>query len=600
MIQAKNEYLDSSRHVGLVKEKSFTFSEQFALEGGHLNGFTLAYETYGELNSDGDNGILICHALTGDHHVAGVYSESDTKPGWWNHVVGPGKPIDTNKFFVICSNCLGGCRGSSGPSTISSNDELYGADFPDFSIGDMVRAQKLLLEHLNVFNLFAVVGGSMGGMQALQWIFEYPDFSKKAIIIAATAQHSVQTIAFNEAGRRSVKGDPEWKEGNYDKGKGPGNGLSVARMMAHITYLSDQGMEEKFGGEKRLDVESDFEFSVQRYLDYQGDKFIKRFDANSYLKLTEALDRFDLVGEKGLSENLKNVEASTLVISFSSDWLYTPEQNKRIATALHTQGKSASYIQIEDMHGHDSFLIDSVPFLKAVRFFLQGTNSEEAERSDLDGFRKLKNRYEVKKEADFKVIDNWVEDGSKVLDLGCGRGLLLEHLRETKGVSGLGFDLDLEKAISCISRGVAVNQEDIRRGLQNFEDNSFDWVIFSRMVEELPEPGLVLKEALRVGKRVAVSFVNHGYWKNRINFIFQGKRVHNEVYPHQWESSHLSNHFSIGEFEEFCNTIKDKSSGYSARIGRKVFHLGDWVGVCNWLPNLRAGLAIYEILKEKV
>ena len=248
MIQAENEYLDSSRHVGLVKEKSFTFSEQFALEGGHLNGFTLAYETYGDLNSQGDNAILICHALTGDHHVAGVYSESDTKPGWWNHVVGPGKPIDTNKFFVICSNCLGACRGSTGPSTMSSEDELYGANFPDLSIGDMVRAQKLLLEHLSVFNLFAVVGGSMGGMQALQWIFEYPDFSKKAIIIAATAQHSVQTIAFNEAGRRSVTGDPDWKEGNYGKGKGPSNGLTVARMMAHITYLSDQGMEEKFGG----------------------------------------------------------------------------------------------------------------------------------------------------------------------------------------------------------------------------------------------------------------------------------------------------------------------------------------------------------------
>mgnify|MGYP001166866974 CR=1 FL=1 len=599
MTQKDNEYSDSSRNVGLVEEKSFSYPERFAVDGGHLNGFTLAYETYGELNAEGSNAILICHALTGDHHVAGVYSGKDSKPGWWNHVVGPNKSIDTNKFFVICSNCLGACRGSTGPSSGSSRDEMHGANFPDLSISDMVRAQKLLLEHLAVYQLFAVVGGSMGGMQALQWIFEYPDFPKKAIIIAATAQHSVQTIAFNEAGRRSVTGDPNWKEGNYDIGEGPTNGLSVARMMAHITYLSDRGMEEKFGGEKRLDAQSDFEFSVQRYLDYQGEKFINRFDANSYLKLTEALDRFDLVGENGLANNLKNVEANTLIIAFSSDWLYTPEQNKRIARALQSKGKPASYIQIDDMHGHDSFLIDSVPFLRAVRLFLEGGGQKEGNGSETDGFRKLKNRYEVKKEADFKVIDNWVEDGSKVLDLGCGRGILLEHLRETKGVSGLGFDMDLEKAISCVSRGVSVNQEDIRLGLKHIDDDSFDWVIFSRMVEELPEPGEVLKEALRVGKRVAVSFVNHGYWKNRLNFIFRGKRVYNEVYPHKWESSHLSNHFSIDEFEEFCSSLKDVSPGCIARIGRKVFHLGDWIGECRRMPNLRAGLAIYEIVKEK-
>ena len=256
------------------------------------------------------------------------------------------------------------------------------------------------------------------------------------------------------------------------------------------------------------------------------------------MKLTEALDRFDLVGDNELEKNLSKVQAQTLVIAFSSDWLYTPEQNKKIAAALHATGKPASYIQIEDKHGHDSFLIDSLPFLRAVRLFLEGTDQEEEKRSKVDGFRKLRNRYEVKKEADFKVIDNWVEDGSRVLDLGCGSGLLLEHLRESKGVRGLGFDLNLEKAISCVARGVSINQEDIRVGLQNFDNDSFDWVIFSRMVEELPEPGEILREALRVGKKVAVSFVNHGYWKNRLNFALQGRRVQNEIYPHQWESSH--------------------------------------------------------------
>ena len=362
MSQPDIDYLNTSHHVGLVKEKFFTYDQPFKMERGTLDDFTLAYETYGELNSSSNNAVLICHALTGDHHVAGIYSENDKKPGWWNHVVGPGKAIDTNKFFVICSNCLGACKGSTGPSSKKADGETYGMSFPDLSILDMVRAQKLLLDYLGVSKLFAVVGGSMGGMQALQWIVEYPEFSEKAIIIAATAQHTVQTIAFNEAGRRSIVGDPGWKEGEYNEKEGPHKGLAVARMMAHITYLSDHGMEEKFGGSKRLDSDEQFEFSVQRYLDYQGKKFINRFDANSYLKLTEALDRFDLAGENELEKNLSKVEAQTLVIAFSSDWLYTPEQNKKIAAALHSNGKPASYIQIEDMHGHDSFLIDSPSF----------------------------------------------------------------------------------------------------------------------------------------------------------------------------------------------------------------------------------------------
>ena len=233
-----------------------------------------------------------------------------------------------------------------------------------------------------------------------------------------------------------------------------------------------------------------------------------------------------------------------------------------------------------------------------MRFFLQGINQKSEKPLYAEGFRNLKNRYEVKKEADFKIIDEWVEDKSRVLDLGCGRGLLLEHLRESKEVSGLGVDLNLDKALSCISKEVPVYQEDIRTALKKFEVNSFDWVIFSRMVEELPEPGTVIEEALRVGKKVAVTFVNHGYWRNRLNFLLRGKRVCNEVYPHRWESSHLSNHFSINEFQEFCKNIQNGSRDFNIRIGRKVFHKGDWVGTCDWIPNLRAGLAIYELLKE--
>ena len=598
-ISDHTDYSNQPNEVGLVHEESFVCQDRFELSNGQfLEGYELRYECYGELNSAKDNAIYICHALTGDHHVAGIYSEEDDKPGWWNHVVGPGKPVDTNRFFVVSSNCLGGCRGSTGPSSkrADGSGESYGSSFPDLSIRDMIHAQRALVDHLGITALHAVVGGSMGGMQALQWIVEYPGFAKNAIIIAATAQHSVQTIAFNEAGRRSIRGDDGWQGGDYQEQTSPDQGLSVARMMAHITYLSDIGMEEKFGGDRRLNPSEDFEFSVQGYLDYQGKKFIERFDANSYLKLTEALDRFDLVGDQGLAKAVSGVKTRTLVIAFSSDWLYTPRQNKQIVDALLQAGKDASYLEIDHSHGHDSFLIDSGPFLRALDVFLQTEDSSKTENLEADGFRKLKNRYEVKKEADFRAIDDWVAPNDKVLDLGCGRGLLLEHLRETKEVRGLGVDWELNNSTFCVARKVPIYQEEILSALTKFNENSFEWVIFSRMVESLPEPGRILKQALRVGRKVAVSFVNHGYWRNRWNFLLHGKRVCNDVYPHQWESSHLSNHFSIREFEDFC--LRLQAEGMKVRLGRRMFYRGDWVKSCSAFPNFRAGLAIYELVKE--
>jgi homoserine O-acetyltransferase len=469
-------------------------------------------------------------------------------------------------------------------------------NFPDLTIKDMVRAQKHLLDSLDIKSLHAVVGGSMGGMQVLQWIVEFPEYVKRALVIAASPCHSAQTIAFNEVGRRSIQEDREWKEGDYIEGEGPRDGLAIARMMAHITYLSDQGMEEKFGRKLGASQDNEFEFSVESYLDYQGAKFVDRFDANTYLKLTRALDRFDLIGEDGLDNSFKDVSARVLVVSFTSDWLYTPAQNKLIVESLHRLGKEASYLEIDHKHGHDSFLIKSKAFLRAVRVFLKGLDDKEKEEQSVDSFRQVEDRYEVKKEADFKVIDHWVKPEESVLDLGCGRGMLLEYLRDSKRVRGLGVDYDTAKATSCIARDVAVYQEDIRRALKNLENDSFDWVIFSRMIEELPEPGSVILEALRVGKRVALSFVNYGYWRNRIHFLGKGMRIKNDVYPDNWEKSDLRNHFSISEFENFC---KHRQRGsHSFEIGRKVYHQGDWVKTCSLFPNLRAGLAIYELTKK--
>ena len=598
MIDSHKKKNLSEEEIGIVETQKFLHKGIFSLENGHLEELEIVYETYGELNESRSNGILICHALTGDHHAAGYHHEDDQKPGWWHHLIGPGKPIDTNVFFVVCSNCLGACGGTTGPATPRPNNEElnYGMTFPDFTIKDMIRAQKTLVDYLGLQKIEAVIGGSMGGMQALQWITDFPDFVGKALVIAATPRHSAQTIAFNEVGRRSVQGDPAWKGGEYSRESGPDTGLAVARMMAHITYLSDKGMEDKFGRDQQTEAKKEFEFKVESYLDHQGRKFVERFDANTYIKLTKALDRFDLVGKDGLEKAFQKIKSKVLVIAFTSDWLYTPEQNKEIVKALLREGKDASYLELDHKHGHDSFLINSKEFLDTVAAFLVGLNQKEIPSSELDEASKSPSLYDVKKAADSRIIADWVKPKERVLDLGCGKGLLLEYLRNSKSVFGLGVDYDLSKATSCVARGVAVCQDDIRKVLSDLKDNSFDWVIFSRMVEELEEPGKVILEALRVGKRVAVSFVNYAYWKNRYHFLKSGIRIKNEVHPDPWESAKLRNYFSIRDFELFCHQANIEKKHFT--IGRKMFHRGDWVTSCKLLPNLRAGLAIYELVKS--
>lgn len=398
-----NQQGKTDNGIGFVSPKFFVHKKKFPMEMGMLEEFEICYETYGTLNENKSNVILICHALTGDHHAAGIYAK-DKRKGWWDHAVGPGKAINTDKFYVICSNCLGACQGSTGPTSIDpSTGFAYGMSFPELTIIDMVRAQKLLLDHLEISSLYSVVGGSMGGMQALQWIVEYPYFVERAMIIAATAQHSAQTIAFNEVGRTSIKGDPKWNNGDYSEKDRPEVGLAVARMMAHITYLSDESMSQKFGRNQMESVDVIYEdatekkFAVESYLHHQGSKFVDRFDANTYLKLTQALDRFDLVGDSGLVENLKNVISRVMVVGFTSDWLYTPQQNKKIAESLQKLKKHASYLEIKHEHGHDSFLLKSPQFLRLIKLFLEGTNEEEINRQLSNKSRKANTRYDVKK-----------------------------------------------------------------------------------------------------------------------------------------------------------------------------------------------------------
>ena len=345
--------------------------------GKTIKDFPLAYETYGKLNNNKDNAILVFHALTGDQFVAGT-NPITKKEGWWVSAVGPGKAIDTDKYFVICANVIGGCMGSWGPSDLNKDtNHPYGLDFPVITIKDIVRAQESLLDHLGIEKLLCATGGSMGGMQLLQFCATFPNKTFSAIPIACSASHSAQNIALNELARQAIMADPVWDKGKYFlKNTQPKNGLSVARMVGHISYLSEQGMQEKFG--RKLQEKADYEFSfnadfqVESYLRHQGSSFVERFDANSILYITRAMDYFDLTKQfkGGLTEAFKNQKTKFLVISFSSDWLYTTKENKDIVIALNASGADVSYSEIVTDKGHDSFLVNEPEFLKTLKGFV--------------------------------------------------------------------------------------------------------------------------------------------------------------------------------------------------------------------------------------
>jgi len=381
-----SEYIEHDKDkisVGIVAKKLFTFAEppnEMVLESGARFGpVTLTYETYGELNEDKSNAILILHALSGDSHVAGYYTADDEKPGWWDNMVGPGKGIDTDKYFIVCSNIIGSCMGSTGPCTINPKTILpYGLDFPVVTIGDMVEAQKALIDHLGIKKLLTVVGGSIGGMQVLEWCARYPEMTVSAIPLASTTKHSALAIAFNEVARQAIMADPNWNKGEYYFGPKPDMGLAVARMIGHITYLSDESMRLKFG--RRLQDKSDFsfnfdaDFQIESYLRYQGKKFVERFDANSFLYITKAADYYDLEKQHGDGSEVKafsKMTAAFLVVSFTSDWLYPTYQSRAMVKAMKKNGLDVSFCEIEAEWGHDAFLLPNARLTSVIRGFLE-------------------------------------------------------------------------------------------------------------------------------------------------------------------------------------------------------------------------------------
>ena len=369
--------MQTANSVGLVTPRIERFEEPFVLAPGDvLPGYELIVETYGTLNNAGNNAVLICHALSGNHHAAGRHSAEDRKPGWWDNLIGPGKPIDTNRFFVVSLNNLGGCDGSTGPNNINpASGSQWGPDFPEVVVEDWVNSQRALANRLGITRWAVVIGGSLGGMQALHWAVHYPDEVANCAVLAAAPRLTAQNIAFNEIARHAITSDPEWFDGYYGRQKkAPVRGLALARMVGHLTYMSAEGMTDKFGRERRhVDENHDDQvFEVESYLRHQGAQFSTRFDANTYLLMTRALDNFDIAADTDgdLCRALAPIRAKMLIVSFSSDWRFSPSRSREMVDALINTGKTVSYAEIETDGGHDAFLLNDTQYLELMRAWL--------------------------------------------------------------------------------------------------------------------------------------------------------------------------------------------------------------------------------------
>ncbi|MGA2915565.1 MAG: homoserine O-acetyltransferase [Sedimentisphaerales bacterium] len=560
------------------------------VSGKTLGPIEVAYETYGKLNPAGDNVVLICHALSGSAHAAGLSGSEDKKPGWWDIMIGPGKGIDTDKYFVICSNFLGSCTGTTGPSSINpATGKPYNLDFPLITIADMVKVQKLLLDKLGIKQLLSVVGGSMGGMQVLQWAIEYPDFVKSALVIAATARLGPQAIAFDAVGRNAILADME-------AGRAPRNGLATARMIGHITYLSKESMREKFGrGLRSTDKYSyDFssEFSVETYLDYQGQSFVERFDANSYLYITKAMDYFDLEKEYGSFEQaFAKTKSRFLIISFTSDWLFTPAQSEEMVNALVAQRKPVSYCNIFSPYGHDAFLLEPETLGRLISGFLS-TTIEKPKFDRVSTVSSAKGIERAKRlRVDYELIESLIEPNSRVLDVGCGDGQLLLNLQYDKNIIAEGIEVDQELVLQGVNNGLNVIHRDIERKLEHYPEKSFDYAILSQTLQTLKNPHQVFAELLRVAEKVIVSFPNFAYWRCRINLFFGGVAPRTKQLPFRWYDTPNIHFMSLKDFEDFCDEI-------GAKVEVKIPLIGNRRSPVKFAPNIFAEQAIYLTSKN--
>jgi len=617
---------DSVRGAGTLRHaQQVSFAEPLALElGGQLPAVTATYETYGQLNAQRDNAVLVCHAISGDSHVA--RHDPDDDPGWWDLFVGPGRFIDTERYFVICSNILGSCRGTTGPNCLNPNTgQRYGADFPAITVGDMVEVQRRLIDHLGIATLRAVIGGSLGGHQALTWAVRHPRRVHGCVALATSPRLTSQALAFDVVGRNAIMHDPGYCGGQYyetaSAATGPGIGLALARMLAHITYLSREAMTAKFDPSRLQpkDIATAFEkkFSVGSYLAYQGHRFVERFDANSYVTLSMAMDLFDL-GET--PEELRAVFAPSqatdmapqsdqperpieetraagcrwLVISFSSDWLFPPEQSRQIVNALIATNHRVTYCNVEASGGHDAFLLEEKLAIYGglTRAFLTHVDGSAASPPSLGEPPRIVSEPTSifhDQRLDYDLILELIPPDASVLDLGCGGGELLSRLRQRGHRRLVGVELDERAVLACVERDLDVIQHDLEKGLAPFADGQFDVVVLSQTLQSVVDTEGILDELVRVGRCGIISFPNFAYHKIRTMLSVEGRSPKAEgVYHFEWYNTPNRRFPSIADVEALCTAKR-------FRLHRRVYLDSESRRRITDDPNLNADVAIFVL-----
>ena len=590
--------------VGPVVPRLARFDEPLPLCCGRtLSGYELAYETYGTLNPDASNAVLVCHALNASHHVAGYYEHEPDNVGWWDNMVGPGKALDTDRFFVVGVNNLGSCFGSTGPLSIDpATGAPYGSDFPIVTVEDWVDAQARLADRLGIRQWAAVMGGSLGGMQALSWAVRHPKRVRHALVIAAAPNLSAENIAFNEVARQAIMTDPEFHDGHYyARDAKPRRGLRVARMIGHITYLSDEQMEARFGRQLRDGLRFSFapEFQIESYLRYQGEKFADYYDANTYLRITKALDYFDpALGSSGdLAQALSSARCRFLVVAFTTDWRFPVARSREIVRALVRRRHEVSYAEIVAPHGHDAFLLDNPQYHAVVASYFDRiaaappepptTRALAARIATADAGEPLPAGQHADDGAlrgDYAVIAGWIGQAARVLDLGCGDGTLLAHLRRTRAATGYGLEIADPGVLASLRNGVDVLQSDLERGLAGFDDGSFDVVILSQTLQAMHRIEQIVAEMLRVGREAIVTFPNFGHWTHRLQ-ILRGRMPVSKALPYQWYDTPNIHLCTVADFDAFL-----AARGYDI-VERVVLSQGRRV---TFAPNARGELAIYR------
>lgn len=570
-------------------------------KGGILPEINVRYECVGTPKPDGSNIVFICHALTGDAHVAGYRPgenpEKQQPSGWWEGMIGPLQGIDTDRFCVMCANILGGCSGTTGPSSINPETEKpYGSRFPEITMGDIVNVHRALLQQLGYKRIAAVLGGSFGGMQALQWAIRYPEDMEKCVLVASSSSLNTQALAFDIVARHAIIQDPHWNHGDYYEGARPIAGLANARRLAHITYLSQTSMDDKFGREKREEwlqqgkdfhtkVRRDFKtyFEIESYLEYQGQKFVKRFDANSYLHITRAMDGFDPADVYGsLEKAAREIKAKLLVVSLSGDWLFTRHQAWNFLRACLNEHKNVSYCHLYAPAGHDAFLTHIDELKCVIRAFLTATSVDDPTSLN-------------KTEAEaFASFVQHIPQGSRVLDLGCGDGTLLKQVAMRQNAYCVGMERELPKVIEALHAGVNVLMANVDKELKLIPDGVFDVSIISHTIQVLKHPDRMMQQLLRVAKWALVAFPNFGYIGMRFSLLFTGRMPNTRQFPYEWYDTPNIHNCTVTDFFDFCKQFRLKANilhcHSSSILGKILLALG--------CPNLGADRVIMRLTED--